>query len=471
MEDLARRSLRPALIIVGLGILFDVSVNGQLPGLSVPLFTAVVAITFRLDLPRSRYRDFCLIAAVVVTAFVPFRASESLDTLNVAIAAGLLGVAATGGSIFRESLASALDRGLIIARSSFRVPGMVLGPLTRGLPRASGRGRIILRAVTIAVPVAVVFAALLGSADPVFARTILPNFPSLHVDGIASHLFLTLAGIAMTGTLWVASAQPLPDREQPDRSRLSVGEWAPALGVMVALFALFAVVQIAVLFAGRHRVEVTPGLTYAQYARSGFFQLLAAGVLTYVVVVLVWDFGKRESAGQRRLFAVAVSSIVALCLMILVSAAVRLSLYQAEFGFTVTRLAAWFAIGFTGAALLVLAATVWMRRRRALVGGIAIVLLAATIGFNLINPDAFVATRNIDRFHATGKIDTVYLGLGLGPDAMPHTVRLLSSLDPAQRASMEQLLCDSVSLTVTPGWRSWNRSRARAEAALGTLTC
>jgi hypothetical protein len=55
----------------------------------------------------------------------------------------------------------------------------------------------------------------------------------------------------------------------------------------VALFGAFAAAQLVVLAGGGRHVIETAGLTYAQYARSGFFQLLAVAVITLLILMSV----------------------------------------------------------------------------------------------------------------------------------------------------------------------------------------
>ncbi len=68
--------------------------------------------------------------------------------------------------------------------------------------------------------------------------------------------------------------------------------------------------------------------------------------------------------------------------------------------------------------------TLWRRPDRFAIG----VFLAA-IGFlvtlNLLNPDAFVARQNLDRYGQSGKLDAVYL-TSLSDDAVPQLVRALT---------------------------------------------
>ena len=43
---------------------------------------------------------------------------------------------------------------------------------------------------------------------------------------------------------------------------------------------------------------------------------------------------------------------------------------------------------------------------------------------NLLNPDAFIAQKNIERYARTGIVDTTYLA-SLSGDALPYTIHLL----------------------------------------------
>ena len=52
------------------------------------------------------------------------------------------------------------------------------------------------------------------------------------------------------------------------------------------LFAAFVVLQLAALFGGDEHVLRTAGLTYAEYAREGFAQLMAVAALTLAMIAL-----------------------------------------------------------------------------------------------------------------------------------------------------------------------------------------
>ena len=50
------------------------------------------------------------------------------------------------------------------------------------------------------------------------------------------------------------------------------------------MFLAFIVVQLRYFFGGAAQVEVVPGLTYADYARRGFFELVPLGVRDYLII-------------------------------------------------------------------------------------------------------------------------------------------------------------------------------------------
>src|SRR5205814_5010546 len=108
------------------------------------------------------------------------------------------------------------------------------------------------------------------------------------------------------------------------------------------------------------------GLTYADYARSGFFQLLWVSGITLALLVLFSRIGNFAERNARLAFTVLACCAIALTLMIDVVAFRRLSLYEEAYGFTMLRLyshvfAVWVAVVFLLLAVDFLG--VWSRRR------------------------------------------------------------------------------------------------------------
>jgi hypothetical protein len=292
----------------------------------------------------------------------------------------------------------------------------------------------------LAAPVVLLLALLLGSADPVFA-----SFFDIHVDtgGIVRHLFLLVSGTwVMAGLLRTASAAP-PSPLPTTSARLGFVESSTILGSLVVLYGAFAVAQLVAAAGGARHVLETEGLTYAEYARSGFFQLIAAAALTLGVLVGLRAVAERATEAQQRRFTVLAEAAVVLTLVIVVVALRRLQLYERAYGLTELRLfssvfAWWVGVVFV---LLGLSLAGLHGRRAWLLPAALLAGLVTLFVLNAANPEAIVVKRNLDHYERTGKIDVRYL-TGLSPDAVPAAVEGLDRVDPSTRAALLAWICE-----------------------------
>lgn len=469
--DSPEASTRTLLVIAGLGVAFDLAVNGQRPGLSITLFVFLFALALRTVLPRTRDTDVLLTSALVLSVFPALRANVPLVALDVLAVSALIALAATGefGSIMQLSFTGLFPRGLAFFQRALHVPRFLRAPFTT--PADRRRSRVILRTTLLVAPILALFASLLASGDRVFGRLLESFLPEWNVENLFSHVALTLVGIVIVAIVWrtaLGNGQQPATFTKTDRDPiLGFTEWATLLIGIDVLFAVFVVVQFAYLFGGQNRVLVTKGLSYAEYARSGFFQLAAAAALTVLVILATWDAGRRDHPGHERMFRWLVTTMIALTGVMLASAVKRLALYEGTFGFTTDRFAGYVAIVAIGAILLVLLAAIWWSRRANVFAGFLAVAFLALLTVNVMNPERFVAERNIARFEATGKIDVGYLGSVLGDDAVPVLVANLKRLSVQDAANLRFALCIKAELLSSePSWRSANLGRSSARTAL-----
>ena len=223
--------------------------------------------------------------------------------------------------------------------------------------------------------------------------------------------------------------------------------------------------QARALIGGRDYIEETTGLTYADFVHQGFGQLTLATALT---VLVVWVASRRagHTPEDRRWLFGSLGLLCVLTLLVVASALRGMSVYQDAYGFTTLRLfvdvfEGW--LGFVVLAIMVVGAAGrggWLPRIALVSGAVALIGLAA------INPDAWVAQRNLDRYAATGKLDLDYLQT-LSADAAPVIVE---ELDPEVAGCVLQLLpMNELRPEVLDDPRAWNLGRARAEDAVARL--
>jgi hypothetical protein len=321
----------------------------------------------------------------------------------------------------------------------------------------------VLRGVLLAVPVVAVNGALLASADPVFASFF--RLPADAGDLVLHAVLLAIGAWSAAGLLRTMSAASY---ESPVATRRPLGatEAITVLAALVALFAAFAASQVVATARGAGYVRRTAGLTYAEYARSGFFQLLAVAVITLAVLLVLRAVTDLGDDRHRRRFVVVGEVAVVLTLTIVAGAVRRLHLYEQAYGLTMLRLCSVLFAVWVGAVYVLLGvALAGVGRRRAwLVPAAIAVALVGLLAADAVNLEAVVVHRNVDRFAGTDRLDVDALALGLSDDAVPALVDSLPVLPPAQATTLRARICAGP-VTATGGLWAFNASHHHAVAA------
>ncbi|MEU7926117.1 DUF4173 domain-containing protein [Micromonospora sp. NPDC049107] len=374
--------------------------------------------------------------------------------LLAAVVTGTLAV--TGG---RSPLGMLLAATLPPAATVRALPWAVRG-LRDTRPAGSGIavGRV-LTSVAISAGLLMLFGLLFSSADAVFADLVSGLLPDISVPGTIGWTFrLLLIGGGLLGAAYLVSRPPNLDGLRPGPARPAHRlEWTLPLVLLDALFAAFVLVQLTVLFGGSGHVLRTAGLTYAQYARGGFWQLLAVTGLTLLVIAVAARRAPKATRTDRLLVRALLGALTALSLVIVASALYRMQVYADAYGATRLRLVVatvelWLGLLFVlvGVAVVRLRAT-WLPR---LVIGTAVLAL---LGLALVNPDRLIADRNVDRYLQTGRLDVDYVS-GLSADAVPALARLP---EPMRICALSRL---AVELPRDGVWATnLGRERARPE--------
>ena len=232
-----------------------------------------------------------------------------------------------------------------------------------------------------------------------------------------------------------------------------------ALAALNALFLAFVLVQFRYLFGGHDLLESRAHLTYAQYARRGFFELVVVSILVLLVLLAV-DASLRRNGNRGALVVRALSGfLLALVFVVMASALQRMRLYEQVYGLTQLRVYAVGVIGWLGVVFAWFGVTVLRGRRDIFPVGAVVAGFLATAVLNVVNPDALIARTNVTR----PAVDVSYLGR-LSDDAVPTLVSRIWTLPAPQRA----LLAQSLLRRGDAGgdWRGWNVARSRAATAI-----
>lgn len=433
----------PRVLVISVlgGVVFDLAVRAGVVGVGGALAVLMLAVGFLVAVrPANRQAWALAAAAPLFGIWLAVRTSEWLLPLDVLAAGGLLLLAAT---LAREGSITDLGLGQLFPRTRHAVWHVAAAPAyLRGA--AGGGERALLSGLALALPVVAVLGLLLSSADAVFAS---------FFDWISLPVHVLLIGVGawgVAGLLRMASARAADPAIVP-RRWLGEIEAMVLLGAVSAVLLTFAAAQLIALSEGGRRVIETAGLTYADYARSGFFQLLAVAGLTVALLLAV-----RAWAGDSGRWLSILSQVtVVLSLSLVVVSYRRLGLYVDAFGLTMLRLFVAFFTVWIGLALLLLAGYLaGLGRGRAWYGpACGAVGLLILFVLNVLNPEAVVIRHNLAR----SEVDPHYAAR-LSDDAVPAILA----------APATGLLRPDVCAQEEPafsGWAAFNLSSSRARAA------
>ncbi len=227
---------------------------------------------------------------------------------------------------------------------------------------------------------------------------------------------------------------------------------------IVLLFLVFIVFQLKYLFGGIENND----LTYAEYARHGFWELLVVTFISLVILLLV-DKYSEQIKNRLTCFVVPGLLMIVELFIIVASALKRMALYQDNYGWTLSRFYVVGFIVFLTIILLFLSIKILLNKNNGLfLSSILFSGLLFLIAFNVINPDKFVVIKNVNHYYKTGQIDVNYL-LTLSADSIPELIKLTEKISNDDRVLLlEGLTFQKQSLVkMSSDWQSFNLSRWR----------
>lgn len=357
--------------------------------------------------------------------------------------------------------------------------------------------RHILLGVLIAIPLLIVVLALLTSADMIFS-----SWTETAMDYIffSSNPYLacllTVVIYAVTYGIMAAASRMMAPRQagaQNARVQGDAGELQGKKGnnaltaitvtlLLTLVYLLFCGIQLCFLFGGG-KVSLPDGFTYAEYARQGFFQLLAVTVLNVVILMFC-----RKAAGESIVLRVVLTVFSACTYVMIASAAMRMLLYVDAYSLSFLRiLVLWFlalnTLLITGIILAIYRASFPLFRYFVAVSAICYIVLAYA------NVDNIIASYNMKSQEKVEEIDVDYL-LTLSADAAPVLLPALHEIVEAEEAmipiaeiensiarsyfklsetkqAMMKAVCSDYIRNIVEDektdFRSWNLSRHRAQ--------
>lgn len=240
---------------------------------------------------------------------------------------------------------------------------------------------------------------------------------------------------------------------------LGIVETGIVMGLLDVLFLAFVIVQLRYFFGGAALVQSSTGLTYAEYARRGFFELVTVAALVLPLLLGIHWLLRKDNPIHERIFRVLAGAQLVLLFVIMCSAVARMRLYQSEYGLTELRLYTTAFMGWLGLVFVWFAATVLRGQRERFACGALIAGFVMIGTLHVINPDALIVRVNTAQAQAGRAFDANYAS-GLSADAAPALLEAMPTLTTDQRCVVALNLLNRLKVNERADWRSWNWSRA-----------
>lgn len=436
-------------LFLGIGTDLFIIQSGQ-PGLGCLLFVLIfigsVLITSGKHKDLLIRKDLLTLSLLLVLGGITFVLFDStyaqqLATLGVMFLGALFLLASAGFSpllpfeqyveAFLHMLES-LPRGLGKMRKDMR-------EATSTQTRRVSRGILQVVAGLIALfPIGAIFLSLFTSADPVFKESV-QNFMEQLFQGLFLQKLLEHSiFIPIFFLFWLVPLSAVQylnahaHKTSWDMRSVRENLWVYIVfGGLALLFGIFLSFQGFYLFGGIDAFKALD-VTYADYAKQGFGQLIAVAVLILGLASAYHVFATKQYTVGRTLLSVLIIETFA----VLISALVRLTLYVDAYGLTPARHAGYWGLAMVAGSLLAALILTWLHEYRRLTPAVIVLLFAlGSIVYPFFMPDRAVAKHNIAKETSFSMNETRAYGSSVGADGLALYLPYYSSHLPVDFTS------------------------------------
>jgi len=325
----------------------------------------------------------------------------------------------------------------------------------------------VMLGLLISVPLLVVIMSLLISADMVFSyyvSNISKVFDNLNPNQmIFEAIVIFIISLYLFCYVW-----SFRKNEKEEQRKVVEGiSWQSVtiitiLTMLNILYTLFTIVQFSYLYKWVDG-GLPAGFTFSEYARRGFFELVAVTFVNFMILIGCFVFMKKENKKLSTIANGMLTLLILFTINMLWSAHSRMSLYEITYGLTYLRVFVHIFMALLFILCLIALVNIWYRKIPFIKVVIAVSIICYTL-VNYINIDGYIAKENI----SNKKLDVEYL-ITLSDEVVPYLIDIqknteISEMDKALIKS--NLLKRKGQLDNDDKWYEFNFSRNNAKKLL-----
>jgi hypothetical protein len=498
-EPMQTKPTRLWISVLLLGWLFDFLFWKHAPGISFAIYAVVTLIAgfmlLRLGNIHPAKWTLALIPLILFCAAMTFIRLEPLSLFGAyAFSLLLLAVLAAtfqGGRWISYGIGDYFLKFLDLLASCITRPLTFIAE-TQQIKREAGEGEKtkkpsiiwpVARGILLAVPVVAFFAALLSSADPIFAARVQDLIKLFRLENLPEYIFrgiyICALAYGLAGVILHAAARSKDEKLLGEEKPLlapffGFTEAAVVLGSVILLFGLFVTIQFQYFFGGQANIHIE-GYTYAEYVHKGFGELVTVAFFALLLFLGLSAVVKRDTVLRQKVFSGLGALLFTMVAVMLVSAYQRLILYEGAYGFTRLRTYIHVFMIWVAVLLAVVVALDLLRRQRAFALAVALASLGFAGTLMVLNVDSFIVQQNVQRAAQGQDLDVGYLA-SLSSDGVPALVDLYQApaLTPSTRDGIGAVLAcfqagngDKTRQDIS--WQSFHLSKYWADTALESM--
>lgn len=321
----------------------------------------------------------------------------------------------------------------------------------------------ILIAVGIAIPCAVVLVIVLSNIDMVFSLKTgsfingLSSFISINT--IVKAVFGTVAGLFLFGVMYNSHCETTEQNTTKNQHTGDLVIINILLSTILVIYTMFVIIQFKYLFAGS---ALPDGLTYTQYARKGFFELLALTGVNIAIILTVTKLTKSQNGVWLNFSKVLCHYLCAITIILLASSFYRMFLYTNDDGLTRLR---FFVMGFLVFEAIGLIVTFFYIHKPKF--NIVLIYTVTALTYysllNIIPADRIIAKNQIDKYLDGKRNDIDYI-FTLSSDSIPAMEYLYENTDDENtKKRITYFVSEQTKSDIPDRWQRFNLSVYRAK--------
>lgn len=335
----------------------------------------------------------------------------------------------------------------------FALLGSVLETFFVDKPKIEGQSsekdtttyKAVVKGIAIALPIFLILLFLLTQADPIFQKFTGDLLQNLGERVISSAIIF--------GGLFILALTRVKEKFFPAEEKISEVKRDKPIELIVIvssiafLFAAFIIVQFQYLFSGLGERELAQvgiaSLTYSEYVRKGFAELLVVSTISISVLLYCLRYLHKLISNQKMVLQILAGLMAIETGLILMSAGQRDILYAMEHGLTRARIFG-FDFLFFLAMLLVLFLiniAIKIKKQHFFTAALSIITLSLLL-ISLINIDGLIAreyrptvNKEVDFVYLTEISDDAYPSWS---DAVLNSVNLIGTIESTSQVTEDQ---------------------------------